>query len=45
MPFLENLKKEVGLSAIKKFNKIQTPNILIGKSLRETASSLQFLGN
>jgi hypothetical protein len=33
--FFENLKKDVGLSAIKKYNKIQTPNILIGKSLRE----------
>lgn len=45
MPFFENVQKEVGLSAIKKFNKIQTPNILIGKSLRENAEFSLFMGN
>jgi hypothetical protein len=45
MQFFEGVKKDVGLSAIKKFNKIQTPNIFIGKSLRENANSSLFLSN
>lgn len=43
--FFENLKKDVGLSAIKKYNKIQTPNILIGKSIRDNAETTLFLSN
>ena len=41
----EKLKKEVGLSAIKNLDKIQTPHILIGTELKQKIDTNPLLGN
>lgn len=41
----ERLKKEVGLSAIKNLDKIQTPSILIGTELKQKIETNPLLGN
>ena len=41
----ERLKKEVGLSAIKNLDKIQTPSILIGTELKQKTETNPLLGN
>lgn len=39
------LSKEVGLSAIKKHNKIQTPSILLGSKIKPEQTSIKLIGN
>lgn len=41
----ERLKKEVGLSAIKNLDKVQTPSILIGNKLKEKLATKSLIGN
>lgn len=41
----EQLKKVVGLSAIKNLNKVQTPSILVGKELKDKIEINPLIGN
>lgn len=39
------LRKEVGINAIKKLDKVQTPAILLGKNLKDQAGIIPLIGN
>jgi hypothetical protein len=39
------LRKDVGINAIKKLDKVQTPTILIGKNIKEKAGTSKIIGN
>ena len=40
-----SLRKDVGINAIKKLDKVQTPSILLGKNVKEKAGVLKLISN
>ncbi len=39
----DKLSKDVGLSAIRKYNKVQTPSILLGKNINASKSTTRLI--
>jgi len=39
----DKLSKDVGLSAIRKYNKVQTPSILLGKNIKASKSTIRLI--